>query len=489
MTKFENKQFKAGDPFVPQAHEFQRQREMANKRDRPNPARANFEQPCKWAYIKNVLSYDLDFGHPVILGNFEYNEGTGWKGDGFFNAVEPSDDDKRLGICLGTIPQGQWGRVAISGIVYALTKGGAGDRITLLPTSDVDYKSKVTRSTNGAARWLANVDDGALIELGAGGNQTRWIQFTLTAALTSPGTATATVDYDNEDEGNVGETVTVTGILSYAGAIGDKGVALKRDDAWLVIELKQGGSSTPKPVFLVQGVLTVRPTGSAPLVSYGAHADEATAYVDSASLIPLSLEPFTEFTPFSSCANPHGLNGLSGDPCIIAWDSVNERYYLMAVLQQKAMVFFELAADRGNGLAPTTNVSITADVRAWRGHGTGPTTVYDRFNVAINAKVGHEGIAEWNADVGQWVIVACQHCATDIKGKTGSPGTGGEGTYLTPEIGFDGPLDGDPPDDIETEPFEWDHPGSDKDVWVKLDPVTGLWHVYQIACPDQGEPA
>ncbi len=64
-------------PFVPQAHEFQRQRdEMANKRDRPNTARANFEQPCKWAYIKNVLSYDLDFGHPVILGNFEYNEGT-----------------------------------------------------------------------------------------------------------------------------------------------------------------------------------------------------------------------------------------------------------------------------------------------------------------------------------------------------------------------------------------------------------------------------
>ncbi len=93
------------------------------------------------------------------------------------------------------------GRVAISGIVYALTKGGSGDRITLLPTSDTDYKSKVTRSTSGAARWLANVDDGALIELGAGGNQTRWIQFTLTAALSSPGTATATVDYDSEDEG------------------------------------------------------------------------------------------------------------------------------------------------------------------------------------------------------------------------------------------------------------------------------------------------
>ncbi len=198
------------------------------------------------------------------------------------------------------------------------------------------------------------------------------------------------------------------------------------------------------------------------------------------SLVNLSPAPYSTFTPFETCTNPKNLNGLAGDPFIAIYNASSEGWELIAVIQQKAQVFFMLTADRGNGQGAIT---INANVRAWRGHGSGPASVVDRYNVAVNAKAGHEGIAEWNQDHEEWTIIECQHFATDVRGTTGSPGPGGEGIYFTPVVGYDGPVDSDGPF-LANNLAGWEYPGSDKIIWCKLNPATGEWEMYQLECAD-----
>lgn len=349
---------------------------------------------------------------------------------------------------------------------------------------------------NKAINWI-------LID--SGGDGTRWIQFTLTSALSIPGTASATVDYDSHDDDNLGTTVTVTGIIEYDGAPGDKGVALYADGGWLVIELKQPGSGggTTKPAFMVQGILGERPgSPTAPEKKFPAWGgDLDTAYVDDGSLVVLTPPPYTTLVPFETCTNPHGLNGEEGDTFIAIRDPDEEEdvWRLINVYSKKATIFFKFTENwsnsGGGGILPDDGEGVTiydlefsTSVLSWRHPGRGPEgftgegstfKVQDTFLRAVNARTNDHGCAEWNAFKQCWSIIDCQHYARNIKGTTNSAPTPGAPWPCTPVTGYDGYIVAEDTHNVVV-PSSWSHPGSGRAIWYRFNPTASTWDAYQV---------
>lgn len=336
------------------------------------------------------------------------------------------------------------------------------------------------------------------------------VVFTLNSDLSEPGSAFATVVSDSSGELSPGTAISVIGLIEYDAETGDYGVAAKVGELYYVIELPEIGTdySLPKPAFLVQGILDTRPGSStSPQTKFPAWAGDSTAYVDSGSLVTLSPAPYTFLTPFSTCTNPHGLNGEIGDTFIAVRNPTvdPEEWILTNVYSKKATIFFKLTADRVNtGNFDSNTVvngydnELAVSVVSWRHSGAGPTEdsedpedddgesgagtlrVQDTFLKALNARVNDVGFAEWNASIQKWSVLGCQHYASDIRGFTTSIAW-----KCNPDCGYDGYINTADSLDVSV-PAGWEHPGTSKSIWFKLNPATGNYEAYQLEAECDG---
>jgi hypothetical protein len=162
--------------------------------------------------------------------------------------------------------------------------------------------------------------------------------------------------------------------------------------------------------------------------------------------------------PISPIANPYNLVALSGDLGLCTRNLSSGQYQLIAVHPPKARRFyFKLTSDWPNGLQQTANyaTALYPDPINQGGdlnYGTGTINLYDRWNVAHNAKNNDVGLCQLNYTTGQFDIIEIDHVFTRGRGKVPSAFSDTPTTFQVTNVeGFDGRTPGTTAVDVENE--------------------------------------
>ncbi len=332
------------------------------------------------------------------------------------------------------------------------------------------------------------------------------VDFQLTASYAGAGVATAAVvllDYS----GRLAPTtpIQVVGKIDYGTvASGSTGIAIQQDDStYAIVEMKGsssgGGSGSDAGILLLSGTLGTRGgSASDPITKFAAHASDNIAYINAASIGVVFPSPGTAFAEtVNEAANPFGLNGSTGDHCLLVKQNLPEEstdnpFVLLAVYPLQATIFFTLDEDRDYNIR-TTELAVRA-VKSWRHPGQGPDVldtyqVHDRFSVAVNAKAGHLGYAQWNQNTGEWVVIACERNAMQSLCTINEDFTGADSLVeVTNLLGLDGDIpDADQgPLDVKNL-FKYSGKENAKG-FLQYKPDESKWILMNVQCEDSTPP-
>jgi hypothetical protein len=264
------------------------------------------------------------------------------------------------------------------------------------------------------------------------------VVFQLTTALaagvnqTATATVTTTSDIVNYP---AGAPITVYNTGQMVGHIGAQGVAIQFAGVWWVVDLNQ-------PTVLAYFTFTGATHGDVAGGAFGSvSAQVAITFSGFTSLTPYPLAG----TPTAAIANPYNLVALSGDFGLCTRNLSTGQYQLIAVHPPKARRFyFKLTADWPNGLQQTSTyaTALYPDPINQGGdlnYGTGAITLFDRWDVAHNAKGNDVGLCQLNYSNNQFDIVQIEHIFTKGRGTVTSAFSGTPDTFSVTDVeGFDG---------------------------------------------------
>jgi hypothetical protein len=277
------------------------------------------------------------------------------------------------------------------------------------------------------------------------------VVFQLTTALaagvnqTATATVTTTSDVANFPAGTV---ITVYNTGQMVGLLGATGVAVQFAGVWWVVDLNQ-------PTVLAFFTFTGSTHAAASGGTFGSVAtQQAIVFSGFTSLTPYPLNG----VPISPIANPYNLVALSGDLGLCTRNLSNGQYQLIAVHPPKVRRFyFKLTSDWPNGLQQTANyaTALYPDPINQGGdlnYGTGTINLYDRWNVAHNAKNNDVGLCQLNYATSQFDIIEIDHVFTRGRGKVPNAFSDTPTSFQVTNVeGFDGRTPGTTAVDVENE--------------------------------------
>jgi hypothetical protein len=313
-------------------------------------------------------------------------------------------------------------------------------------------------------------------------NATTVVAFTLSSSLAVGlnNTATATVIASNSIYITVGTTITVRSPGGFRGASGALGVAVLSGGVWAIVQLDQA-PLTAKFQFTAD-------THAAPVDDdFGSVATQnAISHTAFSVLTPF---PFGHLSGTAVVDNPYNLIGLENDDGVCIYNQINQHWILTGVHPAKARRFyFKLTADWPLGLRQESDYcqAIYADPINQGGdlnYGAREITLYDRWDVAHNAKGEDVGLCQYNYVSGQFDIIQVEHEMTRGRGVIDESFTGTPDEFELIEVeSFDGQLRTDPLDPFIVQNEMQIQSGKEGTVVdIRYNPVSGNYYAMPFA--------
>ena len=301
------------------------------------------------------------------------------------------------------------------------------------------------------------------------------IIFDLTAGLTAGhgNTATASVVLSSHpSEYPAATAVTVYNTGQMVGLSGARGVAIQFSNQWWVVDLNQ-------PTVLAYFTFTNSTHAAASGGAFGSVAAQQT----------ITFSGFTSLTPYplngivvQPIANPYNLVALSGDAGLCTRNLSTGEYQLIAVHPPKARRFyFKLTADWPSGLQQTATYATAQypdpiNQGGDLNYGTGTITLYDRWNVAHNAKNNNVGLCQLNYATGNFDIIHIEHEMTRGRGDVYATESGTPSTIQVENVvSFDGSIPADDPLELSNE-LNIESVTEGQKVEIRWNPITGAYY-------------
>ena len=308
------------------------------------------------------------------------------------------------------------------------------------------------------------------------------VSFTLTADLAAtPGsTANGTVDVSNAAGIINGALLTFTNPVGFRAYTGATGWAIKTNSVWWIVVVNEQ-CALAEVTFSTRSHSESGPSGSNTIASYGAVANKNTVAI-SGSIDPISSYPHNHVKASPEIENPYNLRWNVNDKGIISWDREIDKYIVIEVKTAVARsILFRLDADWPNGLNQSSN-NVTALLALNGEAGDLPSsfTVYDRYNVACNAKQSglveaDHGEALWNDSTEEYDIIKITHIATKVLGTVAADASGTPATFtVNGTSGLDGRLPSNP---ITVQNrYNWCEVSNGDPIELVRNPANGDWY-------------
>jgi len=322
-----------------------------------------------------------------------------------------------------------------------------------------------------ATQVLYVVVQGVRLVISSGGATI--ISFTLTTDLTTTATATISTTTDPASY-PVATSITLTNPTIYGAFSGARGTAILVGTTWIVLEVN-------RPEALIHVTLSSNSHAWTGDPARGFNADQiavTTSFEDGVSEYPVNF-----LSTSITISNPYNHNWLSGDRALLRKHSETE-YFVVKVFRQIALRFrFVVTVNAPSGLTP--NITATAICPSNSENGPPPTgtlTLKDIYGLAVNAKIDHKGIAEYDFNNDWYYITECEHTAWRFRGTLSGSLSGGASFFnVTPVRAFDGKLPVGTT--VVYNMFSWDAGTNGHIVAAEWNPVDGRYEAYQMRCP------
>jgi len=301
-----------------------------------------------------------------------------------------------------------------------------------------------------------------------------FVSFLLTTDLTTTGSATIqTTSHASEA---VGASISLSNTTGETAKSGAEGTAVKLNSIWHVIEVN-------RPAAFLHVTLSCN--------SHDWTAGDSARGFDADQVTPITVS-FTkdierypvDFRATVTISNPYNFNWKSGDRALLRKEDDTGNYFVVKVFRVTCLRFrFVLTANAPTGLTPNLTATAICPTNSEDGPPpSGSLTVKDIYGIALNARSGQKGVAEYDYNNDWWYATECQHNAWRFRGTLNGSLSGGASFFsVNPVVSFGGVLPSGPLNVYNM--HSWDAGTNGYIVSCEWNPVDGRYEAYQMRCP------